>query len=100
MDNFVTFVQKSLGTVFRETSEMLEHAQLKAEVPRRLKHQLYVALACREETFAHWLRSQMERWLRETDLPSDITNLDRKAINVNNSKAADGMAEAPCEHIG
>jgi hypothetical protein len=79
---------------------MPEFAQIKAEVPRALKRQFYVALTCREETFVHWLRSQIETWLHETDLQSDISDLDRKATKENKHKPAGGAAEIPCENIG
>jgi hypothetical protein len=39
--------------------------QVKAEIPRELKRQAFVALAAREQKFSHWLRTQLESWLQQ-----------------------------------
>ena len=46
---------------------MKNGVQVKAVITCELKHQVFVALAVHEETFSHWLRRQLEAWLREVD---------------------------------
>lgn len=46
---------------------MQNGAQVKAVIPRELKRQVFATLAAREETFSHWLRTQLAAWLRQVD---------------------------------
>ncbi len=46
---------------------MSNHVQVKAEIPRNLKRQVFAKLALRDEKFNRWLRTQMELWLADDD---------------------------------
>lgn len=46
---------------------MQNGVQVKAVIPRELRRQVFTILAAREETFSHWLRTQIAALLRQVD---------------------------------
>jgi hypothetical protein len=44
---------------------MHDFTQVHALIPRPLKRQAFVEFARQEQTFSHWLREALERWLEE-----------------------------------
>jgi hypothetical protein len=50
---------------------MTELVQVKAEIPRELKRQVFSLFALREEKFNRWLQRQMEIWLQQEGTAKD-----------------------------
>ena len=53
---------------------MAELVQVKAEIPRELKRQVFALFALRDQRFNRWLQTQMETWLQQEGTAKDITH--------------------------
>lgn len=49
----------------------MDRTTVKAYLPRDLKRAAFAAFAWRDLTFSAWAREQLERWLRDMNVPGE-----------------------------